>query len=733
MGEVYQARDPRLDRDVAIKVLSASVASDLARFQRFVQEARSVAALSHPNILAVFDIGMGEPPYIVTELLDGETLRDALRAGPLAQPRVLEIGLAIAAGLQAAHSRGIIHRDLKPENVFLTKDRGVKILDFGLAKVVVRGAVDEEARTIADATEPGTVMGTVGYMSPEQVRGHAADARSDIFALGAVLFEMVSGRRAFKGVSPADTMSAVLREQPEDLSLNSGTPASIARIVQRALAKNSADRFQSVADFRLALESAADTRPAAESLKSDENSVAVLPFANMSADPDNQFFSDGLAEELINALGRLPGLKVASRTSAYRFRGSDVDIRDIGRQLQVRTVLEGSVRRAGARLRVTAQLVNIADGYRIWSERFDREMADVFDIQDEIVGAIVAALAPALAGEARGAVRRPTDNVAAYELYLRGRHAWHLRTPANLHSALKYFEQVTALDADYALAYAGGADCYSVFRVYGWYPAAKWRQQARDAVARAVSLDPSLPEVAYSQALFAFYFDRNNRSAETHLRRALQSAPHFTEGHAYLGLVLSSMQRAEEAIAAAERARHIDPLSPLVHYLASSMFLVLGRAEDAERSARRMLELQPDSLAGLWLLALSLSCQGQHTEAVPAAERVLRLSRAPFYVGVLGYVYASAGRVEDARQLLAELQEREQRGEYLTPVALFLIALGMRDTASLRTALKACIADETPALSLQVCDPITQQQLRADAEIDRLLQTLYDNREQLRS
>jgi serine/threonine protein kinase len=383
MGEVYKARDPRLGRDVAIKVLPPSVAADPSRLHRFEQEARAVAALSHANILAVFDIGAGEVPFLVTELLEGETLRTVIERGPVPLRQATDIALQLVAGLAAAHGRGIVHRDLKPENIFVTRDGTVKILDFGLAKYEAGLTGSTGVDHTMAATNVGVILGTVGYMAPEQIRGEHADHRSDIFAVGTVLYEMVSGQRAFYGDSPADTMSAVLREQPPDLVLRTGTPPAVARIVRRCLEKDAAERFQSARDVRFALEAVTDASPAAPQA-ADQKSIAVLPFANMSADPENQYFSDGLAEELINALTRLPGLHVASRTSAFRFRGREIDIRHIGKELGVATVLEGSVRKSGNRLRITAQLINVADGYHLWSERYDREMADVFAIQDKM-------------------------------------------------------------------------------------------------------------------------------------------------------------------------------------------------------------------------------------------------------------------------------------------------------------------------------------------------------------
>jgi TolB-like protein/Tfp pilus assembly protein PilF len=701
MGEVYRALDPRLGREVAVKVLPESVAHDRARLDRFEREARAVAALSHPNILAVFDVGTGTPPFLVTELLEGDTLRGLVKRGAVPLRTTIDVTLQLVSGLAAAHGRGIVHRDLKPENVFLTRDGVVKILDFGLAKAATPASGDPDL-TRAGATMAGTVLGTAGYMAPEQVRGENADARSDIFAVGAILYEMASGQRAFAGSSVADTVSAVLKEQPPDLEVRIGTPPAFARIVRRCLEKDPARRFQSAGDLRFALEGVTAASGAEPAAKTDEKSIAVLPFANMSADAENQYFSDGLAEELINALTRLPGLQVASRTSAFRFRGSDVDIRQVGRDLRVSTVVEGSVRRAGNRLRVTAQLINVADGYHLWSERYDREMADVFDIQDDIVQSIVKAVAPTLVGDARRAVRRPTENLAAYELYLKGRHHWHLRTPSAMQVAQHTFEQVIALDPEYALAWAGLADCLSVRRVYGWVSAAQSRDRAREAATRALSLDASLAEVNFAQAAYIMYFEPQWRRAENFFRQAIAIDPRFAGALAYLGLLLAADDRGAEATEFIDRALEADPLSAYVHYLVSATHLANGQFEETERSARRVLDLQPDALPGLWVLGLALSLLGRHQESVDVSQRAVTFSRAPFYIGVLGIVSARAGRAEEARRLFDELEDRASRGEYIAPVNLLVLHLGLGDLAGIRSALGACIVDMTPYLRVRL-------------------------------
>jgi eukaryotic-like serine/threonine-protein kinase len=722
MGEVYRARDPRLGRDVAIKVLPESVASDPARLHRFEQEARAVAALSHQNVLAIFDVGTAESPYLVTELLVGDTLRTTVERGPLPMRRAVDIARQLVCGLEAAHGRNIVHRDLKPENVFVTSDGCVKILDFGLAKAVDRPVpMHENAPTMTGA---GFVLGTAGYMSPEQIRGENADPRSDIFAVGAILYEMVSGQRAFRGSSPVDTMSAVLREQPPDLAMRTGTPPAIARIVGRCLEKAPGQRFQTAADLKFALDAISDahaTQPEAKTQKS----IAVLPFVSMSGDADNQYFSEGLAEELINALTRLPGLQVASRTSAFRFRGREADIREIGRELQVTSVLEGSVRRSGNRLRVTAQLTNVADGYHIWSERYDREMADVFEIQDEIVESIVKALAPALVGDVKRAVKRPTDNLEAYELYLKGRHFWHFRTATDLRSAIRCFEQVIALDAEYALAYSGLADCLTICRAFGWFNDADSRQRAHHAVARAMELDPSLAQVHFSRGAELFVFEHKWGEAESFLQKAVAIDPRMTDAHGYLGLVTACDGRFDETQGHVDRARALDPLSPFSHYLAAISLCVAGRFEGAEAAARRVLELQPDSLMGLWPLGVALCGVGKDVEAVAALERVVMLSRAPYYMGFLAVAYARAGRLVDAERMRIELEERADRGEYVTPVATLSVAIGLADRTRIARALEGCIADRVPVSTIKILCGHFLEPHRVDPQVDRLAERLY--------
>ena len=562
------------------------------------------------------------------ELVDGEDLSQRLRRGALPVAAALRVGAQVAAALEATHARGIVHRDLKPANIRLTPTGSVKVLDFGVAKALP--PIDSDAATSLESrdsrTRAGFVVGTPGYMSPEQAEGLPVDARSDVWAFGCVLYEALTGARAFDAL--------------DWTTLPGATPAPVRDLLRRCL---STDIHRRLADMRVAREAleqaiAALPADATETSARGRASIAVLPFVNMSADPDNQYFSDGLTEELINSLTRVHALDVASRTSTFNFRGSRLDVRQIADQLNVRVVVEGSVRRAGSRVRVTAQLVNAADGYHLWSERYDREMADVFDIQDDIVASIVKALVPLL-GKAPHSVRRPTENLDAYELYLRGRHYWHQRSPSTLHTAIDCFEQAVALDTGYALAYAGLADCYCILRVYGWVSAQDSRTRAFDAVSRAAELDPTLGEVRYSQAFVTFCFDPSWRRAEPHFKEAIALGPRSSLAQVYYGLYLAARYRFGEATPHVDAARELDPLSPFVQAVAGLTAYLAGRFDQANTGARRALELQPDYLLGLWVLGLAQCGLNRCEEAIATLERAAALSRAPIFVGMLGLAY----------------------------------------------------------------------------------------------
>lgn len=691
MGEVWKARDTRLDRIVAIKCLKAGGAS------RFARETRAIAALNHPHICQIHDVG---PEYLVMEYVEGKPL-----SGPLATEEALRIALQIADALQASHERGILHRDLKPANVLVTKS-GAKLLDFGLARLSRGGPEDETAHTIE-----GSIMGTPAYMSPEQAQGKAADERSEVFSFGAVLYEMLSGRRVFTGDSIMDVLNSVVRAEPVPL-----TSAPAWRVVERCLRKNPPDRFQSMSEVKTALELAAAPEPASAARPAEQQpSIAVLPFANLSADKENEYFSDGLAEEILNVLSQVEGLKVAARASAFSFKGKGAEMSEIGAKLRVGTVLDGSVRRSGNRIRVTVQLVDIANGYQLWSERYDRQMEDIFEVQEEIARAIAEKLKVTLGA----GVKQSTRNTQAYDLYLKGRHFLHQRSPATLRMATESFAEALRLDPGYALAYAGLADCHGLYRAYGWFRREKAQPMAFAAVTQAMELASSESEVQFAHAFYTFYFDRDWRKAEPYFRKAVEINPRSSVAQAYYGAFLANTERGEDALARTAIARGVDPLSPFIHVLSSAVSMFLGDFEGAERLARRGLELQPGYLYGQWHCGLALCCLGRGQEAVDLLEQVAAVSRAPVYLGFLGFAYGRAGRIDDAQRLMNELDDRSTRGEYIAPFVRAYIHAGIDDPAGLRKAFTALLEDPVSMFIFYI-RAMLPESVRRDPEIQRL-------------
>jgi serine/threonine-protein kinase len=533
MGEVWKARDTRLMRIVAIKRLKGQHSA------RFKQEARAIAALNHPHICQVHDVG---PDYLVLEYVEGQPL-----PCPAVPNEALRLALEMANAIEAAHAKGIIHRDLKPSNILLTPERSIKLLDFGLAKLMGDAP---EATTL---TIEGSVLGTAAYMSPEQAEGKSLDERSDVFSFGAVLYEMMSGKRAFGGGTTAQVLSAVLYQEPGPLRAE----PSLERIVRRCLAKKPVERFQSMSEVRRALEGLAGK------CVEKQPSVAVLPFSIISADKEDEYFSDGLAEEIINTLAHIPGLNVTARTSSFSFRGKDLDIRKVAEILDVLTILEGSVRRAGNRIRVTAQLINAATGYHLWSERYDREMADVFAIQDEIAEAIASALKIKLSADA-AAARRHTPDILAYEEFLKGRHFLRKSTPESFRRGRECLERAIALDRDFALAYAELATC--VRDGAGWQveTALQALPRARAFAQRSLEIDPALPEAHAELAAVALFLDYDWEIAGHHFRLAMTHGPTpATVSHLYGFYYLMPLGRIREAIARLKRSLTEDPLNTL--------------------------------------------------------------------------------------------------------------------------------------------------------------------------
>ena len=608
MGEVYRARDTRLGRDVAVKVLPVSVASDQERLRRFEQEARSASALNHPNIVTIHDVGQTNGvSWIAMELVDGSSLRQVIAGGALPLKRSLSVGTQIAEGLARAHASGIVHRDLKPENVMVTSDGLVKILDFGLAKASASETADaSQVATATQQTEAGVVLGTVGYMSPEQATGRAVDYRSDQFALGAILYEMATGRRAFQGASAVETLSKILRDDPEPLDrVEPGVPESLVWIVQRCLSKEPEERYQSTRDLARDLAGVRDrtgeavasasravapsrlrsvlwigtaavvaaaasfwfgahrhSRPADARPAEDERSIAVLPFQNVGGRPEDEYFSDGMTDSLITEVAKVNSLLVTARNSAFRYKGAAPDVRKVGEDLGVRYVLEGSVQRAGDSVRVNAQLIDARTGYGLWAEKYDRPMREVFALQDDISKNVVAALKLTLAspaGAAHGPLT-PTPRLEAYDAYLRGVFYANAVSWLEKEKSLPYLEQAVALEPNFAAAHAALAWQYAR-KSFERDPDRRWQEKGFVEIEKALAIDPNLADAYAARGFLSWtllnHFPHERAAAD--YRRAIELNPSLGRAHSGLASLYLHVGLLDEALEQYRRALKIDP------------------------------------------------------------------------------------------------------------------------------------------------------------------------------
>jgi serine/threonine-protein kinase len=580
----------------------------------------------------------------------------------------LQIARAVADALAYAHKHDVVHRDIKPENILLEAGHAI-LSDFGIARAITAAGGEK-------LTETGMALGTPAYMSPEQAAGETQlDARSDVYSLGCVLYEMLAGEPPFTGPTAQAIMAKRFTEPARELRrVRETVPHGVSQAVRRALARVPADRFATATQFAEALEGGAPTAPA------PEKSIVVLPFANLSADPENEYFSDGMTEEIINALTQIPALRVAARTSSFAFKGKNIPVRRLGEELQVSTVLEGSVRRSGNKLRITAQLINAVDGYHLWSERYDREMADVFAIQDDIARAIVDTLkVKLLGGEQASLVKRGTNDLEAYNLYIKGRHFWNQRA---LLKALEYFELAIARDPNYARAYAGVADVHAYLGHYGLMPTILAAPKATAAAERAVEMDEGLADAHVSLGVTKLFFSWDPSGTERELRRAVALNPHHALARCYLAMYLGAVGRRSEARAEAERAMELEPLSPIVNTVAGIACYWAREFEVSLNACSRAVEIDPQFFTGLYGLGRAYEGLGRHDEAVRAHERAAEILRCPLVIMFLGGVYADSGRVDDARRVLEELKKLRTEA-YTTALSLAYVytKLGEMDLA----------------------------------------------------
>ncbi|HYM11707.1 MAG TPA: protein kinase [Bryobacterales bacterium] len=768
MGEVYRARDSRLERDVAIKVLPERLAKDPEALARFEREAKAVAALSHPNILAVHDIGkQGEVCFVVMELLEGETLRSRLKESALPWRKTVETGIAIAEGLSAAHSKGIIHRDLKPDNIFLTTDNRVKILDFGLARVRPGLSSKDETTTAGSLpdpgkTEPGTMMGTIGYMSPEQVRGELVEAPGDIFALGCVLYEMVTGKQAFGRNSAAESVAAVLKEEPPAISSSekpgaAGAPPELERVIGHCLEKNPHDRFQSARDLAFALRAAsgssqtfrAEAAPAPKtplirlklwmaaaaaavlllgalaffwySRDKGVDSLAVLPFANASRDPNAEYLSDGITEAIINNLSQLPNLGVMSRSSVFRYKGRDLDPQAVGRELRVRAVLVGRVVRRGDDLSISTELVDVRNDRQIWGEQYNRKFADILAVQEEISKVISDKLRLRLTGEEKQRLtRRHTENPEAYQLYMQGRYQWNKRTLEGMQQSIDYFQQAIAKDPRYALAHAGLADAYGLLASYNVLPAREVMPRAESAASKALEIDDSLAEAHASLGWAKLTHDWAWPDAEREFKRSLELNPNYAVARHWYGEYLMLMGRTEEALAQVKQAQQLEPLSPVISLATGSTLYYAGRYDEAIEQCRKTIAMDPNFVEAHVFLARAYEQKREYGGAMAELQKALELSEGNTNeLAALGHAYAVAGKTAEAQKILADLQQRSEQ-TYVQPMWIAGIYIGMGNKDQAFEWLNKAYGDRSAWLIYLKADPIFNP-LRSDARFADLV------------
>jgi serine/threonine protein kinase/tetratricopeptide (TPR) repeat protein len=713
MGEVYRAHDPRLGRDIALKLLPAAFAADRERLHRFEQEARAAAALNHPNIVTIHSVEEANGiRFLTMELVEGQPLSELIQPGGLPLDRLLGVAIPLADALAAAHAKGVTHRDLKPANIMVGTDRRVKILDFGLAKLHESSAAGGvTALPTVDMTGEGRIVGTVAFMSPEQAEGKPIDHRSDLFSLGVILYEMATGRRPFTGETSMSIISSILKDTPPSITdLRATLPRELGRITRRALTKDLERRYQTAKDLRNDLEDLQhETHPApdialrlAERVPSitvaalergatelaskptdHQPSIAVLPFANMSADKEYEYFSDGLAEEIINALAQLPGMKVAGRTSSFFFRGKDVEFRAIGRKLNVEHILEGSVRKAGNRIRVTAQLIKVTDGFHLWSERYDREMTDIFAIQDEITQAIAAALRIKLAPEAAPRRRHP-PNLRAYEAYLKARDYWFKATgPESLARLKVSLDHALELDPKFALAYSLLGGYYSFLASLGIKPAREVIPLARAAEEEALRIEPSLPEAHGLLACWAGTFDYDWQGAERQWRLAMAREPISSDIRVWYGNhYLLPTGRAVEAAEVMASGLQEDPMNLLYRHHFARGLRDAGRLEDAEAELRKVLEIDENFPLALGTLGSVCAQQGRFEEALTLTERASTLS--PWENPIIGQLAALHLRAEARSRADALIEKLGPGKAYGAPtgLAVFYALCGEFDRAA---------------------------------------------------
>jgi serine/threonine protein kinase/Tfp pilus assembly protein PilF len=762
MGEVYLAHDPSLDRDVALKLLPRELTADPDRRRRMVREAKAAAKVSHPNVTHVYEVGDTEGTlFIAMEYVEGRTLAEVLAAGPLPLARAIRIAIEIADALREAHDRGVIHRDIKPGNVMLTSRDQVKVLDFGLARVPMPegGSPSGESETIS-RTEPGRVLGTPSYMSPEQALGQRLDARSDVFSLGLVIYEMISGRRPFNAPTLAGLLEQLLTSDPPAFPREGASPEreELWRITRKCLARAADARYPSAHDLLVDLrnlerEMSSDAEAArsrrfpgrqviawggavavavaiAAGLFSSRDvrrldSIAVLPLENATGDPETEYLSDGITERLINTLAQMPDLKVRSRGSVARFKGEQVDPKAAGEALRVQALVVGRIVAREEDVSISVELVDVAEDRQLWGAQFRRDRPEeLLHIEGDIARAISVKLRRRLSGEEeRRITRPPTEDPVAYDLYLRGRQQWHRFREDGYLKALDYYSQALERDPRFALAYTGTAEALSVLAIDAHRrPRDAW-PRARDAAERALEIDPELPEALNALAIYDLFYGWDWPRAERSFRAALELRPNYADALHYLGHYLQAVGRPQQAVERFREAIELEPLSPILIAELGFALYVTRQYDLAIAEYRQTLEMNPSFVLASWLLAQALEQQGSHEEALAEIRRALEIEPDWTHLKIeLGCAYAAAGRRREALAVLEQLRRQASSdGSYLDPGYLALIPAQVGDKDAAFALLDQAIEERSSGIVWLRVEPKLDL-LRSDPRFARLLE-----------
>ncbi|HKY28324.1 MAG TPA: protein kinase [Pyrinomonadaceae bacterium] len=770
MGEVYLAEDKRLGRSVALKILPAAVSHERDRMRRFIHEARAAAALHHPHIVHIYDVGEANGThFIAMEYVEGRTLDTHINGRPLSKDEIIRIGVEAADAVAAAHSKGITHRDIKPSNIIVTPHAGAKVLDFGLAKITIANT-EAGASDVSTAlkTSPGVILGTLAYMSPEQAFGREVDHRTDIFSLGAVLYEMATGRRPFMGQTANETIDQIAHSQPEAISrFNYAIPQELERIIRKCLEKDKERRYQTAQDLVIDLKNlqrdsmaestAQDVKESTRvkwnvsvprillvavalavlvaiaigvywfkgpSSRTKIDSIAVLPFANVGADADTEYLSDGVTEALINKLSQLSGMKVIARNSVFRYKGRHVEAPTVGRELGVEAVLTGRIARRGEDLLISLELVDARDNTHLWGEQYTRRFGDILGMQGEIVRDVSERLRLRMTSEEEQRLaRRPTEIDEAYQLYLRGRYFWNKRTEEGMRRGVDYFRQAIELDASYSLAYAGLADSYNFLGAFGIavLPPGDAMPKAKAAAMKALDIDDSLAEAHTSLAFVRLYYDWDWAAADRGFQRAIELNPNYAPAHQWYSHLLMTRKKTSESIAKAKRATEIDPLSLPAHMNLGWQYHWARQYDLAVDQLRRALEIDSRFEQAHWGLGLAYEQKGMFEEAVAEFQKAMGLSGGgAVYKAALAHAYAVMGKRVEALTILKELEELSSSA-YVPPYWMATVYAGLRDREQTFKWLEKAYEERSGGLIWLDVDPRLDG-VRSDRRFTALMQ-----------